>query len=123
LGTGSRNSITTPAVFSTNNWYHVVVNVRGANDMDFYINGVKNTSCTYDGYGTTMVYTTAPSMGVIGVFPGAGSAFDGVMDDYRIYKRSFPRRSISFVQFSTLIINHYQKERSPLIAGLFLSAY
>lgn len=95
LGTGSRNSIHTPAVFSANTWYHVVVNVRAANDMDFYINGVKNNNCTYDGYGTTMAYTSVPSVGVIGVFPGVNSAYEGLLDDYRIYKKILTQTEVS----------------------------
>jgi Concanavalin A-like lectin/glucanases superfamily len=83
----SRNSMTTPAVFAANTWYHVVINVRAANDMDFYINGIKNTSCTYDGSATSMAYNPTYTGGVIGLYPGASSNYDGLMDDYRIYTK------------------------------------
>lgn len=95
LNGSSRNTISTPAVFSANTWYHVVVNVRGANDMDFYINGVKNNNCNYDGSATSMVYTPVPSNGVIGLFAGAASGFDGTMDDYRIYAKTLSQTEVS----------------------------
>ena len=93
----ARNTITTPAVFTAGNWYHVVVNVRGANDMDFYINGVKNTSCSYDGSATAMVFCSQQNqqLGVMGVFMGVGSIFEGVMDDYRIYKKALSQEEVS----------------------------
>lgn len=93
----ARNSITTPAVFTAGNWYHVVVNVRGANDMDFYINGVKNTSCTYDGSATSMVFCSQlnQQFGVMGAFMGIDSIFEGVMDDYRIYKKALSQTEVN----------------------------
>jgi hypothetical protein len=91
----SRNTITTPAVFSADTWYHVAVNVRGANDMEFYINGVKNTACTYSGDATAMVFNPAYTTGLLGNFPGASSSFEGLMDDYRIYSKTLSQAEVS----------------------------
>ncbi|HLG38556.1 MAG TPA: LamG domain-containing protein [Chitinophagaceae bacterium] len=91
----SRNTITTPPVFAVNTWNHVVINVRGANDMDFYINGVKNNSCSYSGDATTMAYHPTYHGGAIGLYPGASSIFEGVMDDYRIYTKVLSQTEVS----------------------------
>lgn len=91
----SRNTITTPAVFTANTWTHVVINVRGANDMDFYINGVKNINCSYSGSATTMVYNPTYPGGFIGIFPGASSTYEGLMDDYRIYTKVLSQTEVS----------------------------
>jgi Concanavalin A-like lectin/glucanases superfamily len=84
-----RNTITTPAILTANTWYHVVVNARGANDMDFYINGTKNNNCIYDGSANTMVFGTQGNQqnGALGFYLYGNSVFEGAMDDYRIYKK------------------------------------
>jgi Concanavalin A-like lectin/glucanases superfamily len=91
----SRNTITTSAAITPNAWHHVVINVRGANDMDFYINGAKNNEATYSGSASTMVYNTINTGGVIGLYPGASSSFAGLMDDYRIYTKALSPTEIS----------------------------
>jgi hypothetical protein len=91
----SRNTITTSAVITPNTWHHVVINVRGANDMDFYINGAKNNEATYSGSATNMVYHPTYTGGAIGVYPGASSNFDGLMDDYRIYNKVLSQTEVS----------------------------
>jgi hypothetical protein len=95
LNSGGRNSIHTPSILAPNTWYHAVVNVRAANDMDVYIDGTKRNDCIYDGAATTMVYTNVPSVGVLGVFPNGPSAFNGLMDDYRVYKKTLSQTEIS----------------------------
>ena len=92
---GSRNSIFSPSVFSANTWYHVVVNVRGADDMDMYINGVKNNNCVYDGSATSIVFTQPESRGVLGTYDGTPSIFGGALDDYRIYKKILSQTEVS----------------------------
>jgi Concanavalin A-like lectin/glucanases superfamily len=91
------NTITTPAIFSANTWYHIVVNVRGANDMDFYINGVKNNSCSYAGTATSMVFCTAGNqlVGAFGFHPGFNSALNGMLDDYRVYNKILSPQEIN----------------------------
>lgn len=91
----SRNTITTDAAITANTWHHVVINVRGADDMDFYINGVKNSNYVYSGSAETMVYHPTHTGGVIGVYPGGSSNFDGLMDDYRIYKKVLSQTEVS----------------------------
>lgn len=93
-----RNSITTPAVIIANTWYHVVINVRGANDMDVYINGVKNNNCTYSGTASSMVFCTQSNqqIGVLGFFMGSNnSEYEGLMDDYRIYKKILSAQEVA----------------------------
>ena len=91
----SRNSIITPSIFAANTWYHIVVNVRGANDMDFYVNGVKNNNCSYDGSAATIVFNEPESRGILGVYDGASSDFGGAFDDYRIYKKILSQTEVS----------------------------
>lgn len=91
------NTITTPALFSANNWYHIVVNVRGANDMDFYINGEKNTSCSYAGTATSMVFCTQANqlIGSFGFHPGFTTFLNGSIDDYRVYNKTLSPQEIN----------------------------
>ncbi len=97
LNSSSVNTITTPAIFSGNTWYHIVVNVRGGNDMDFYINGVKNNSCSYSGSATSMIFCTAGNQqkGSFGTHPGYPSVFSGTLDDYRVYNRTLNQQEIN----------------------------
>jgi hypothetical protein len=89
-GTGSsgasRNSLLSSVSLSANQWYHLVINVRGANDMDLYINGVRDNSANYDGSATTINYSTANPMGIIGT-AFSGQYFNGKIDDFRAYNR------------------------------------
>jgi hypothetical protein len=64
-----------------------VVNVRGANDYDFYINGTKLTNCTYGGSATAMVFYPEPVRGIIGNEDGLTVHYGGLLDDYRIYTK------------------------------------
>ena len=91
------NTITTPAVFSANTWYHIVVNVRGANDMDFYINGVKNNSCSYAGTATNMVFSTIGNelIGTFGFHPGFNYILNSTLDDYRVYNKILSPQEIN----------------------------
>jgi len=83
---GSRNSLLSSVALSANQWYHIVINVRGANDMDLYINGVKDNSAAYDGSATTIAYSFANPTSVIGTAYG-NQNFNGKIDDFRVYSR------------------------------------
>lgn len=92
-----RNSISTAGILTANTWYHAVVNARGVNDMDIYINGTKNANCTYDGSASSIVFCTQPNqqIGTLGFFLWGNAVFEGAMDDYRIYKKILSPSEIS----------------------------
>lgn len=84
-GTQSRNSGTGSTILAPNTWYHLVVIVRGQNNMEMYIDGVPET-LAYSG--------TAPGVshfggtGEIGRTLNAGEYFDGSVDEFRIWNRA-----------------------------------
>jgi hypothetical protein len=97
-GTGTsgsaRNSLLSSVALSANQWYHIVINVRGANDMDLYINGAKDNSAVYDGSATSVVYSFDSPSGVIGTAFGT-QYFNGKLDDFRIYNRVLSATEVS----------------------------
>jgi hypothetical protein len=97
-GTGSsgaaRNSLLSSVSLSANQWYHIVRNVRGANDMDLYINGVRDNSAAYDGSATTINYSGPNPMGMIGT-AFSSQYFNGKIDDFRTYNRVLSATEIS----------------------------
>lgn len=89
-GTGysvsSRNSLLSNKTLAANQWYHIVVNVTGANNMELYINAVKDNTAVYDGAATSIFYSYADPSAPIGQgFPG--QYFNGQLDDLRVYNR------------------------------------
>lgn len=84
---GNRNSLLSSVALSANQWYHLVINVRGANDMDLYINGVKDNSAVFDGSATQISYSGPNPVGLIGTAFG-GQYFNGKIDDFRAYNRT-----------------------------------
>lgn len=85
--TGTNYVVTPQNVITANTWQHIAINARGVNDYDFYINGVKNTNCTYGGFATSMVFYPEPVRGVIGNEDGFSYWYAGALDDYRIYTK------------------------------------
>ncbi|MBL0134296.1 MAG: LamG domain-containing protein [Chitinophagaceae bacterium] len=83
----SRNSLLSSVALSANQWYHLVINARGANDMDLYINGVKDNSAVYDGDATQISYSGPSPIGLIGA-AFSGQNFNGKIDDFRAYNRT-----------------------------------
>lgn len=90
-GTGSQNRRsavgTTPV--DNNQWTHVVTIVRGPEDMDIYINGVKD-SVNYSGSGSgPMIYSDYS--GNIGSFKGTANGdkkhFHGSLDEFKMWNR------------------------------------
>lgn len=95
-GSSGSNYIVTPQnVITANTWQHVVVNARGANDYDFYINGAKLTNCTYGGSATSMVFYPEPVRGIMGNEDGFSFFFEGALDDYRIYTKVLSQEEVS----------------------------
>jgi hypothetical protein len=92
--TGTNYVITPQNAITANTWYHIVVNVRGANDYDFYINGVKNINCTYGGFATSMAFYPEPVRGIIGNEDGFSYWYEGALDDYRIYSKVLSQEEV-----------------------------
>lgn len=80
---GSWRIYTKSYTFNQNTWYHVVVTVDSNGNISFYVNGnnIGSSSTTY-----TPVTTSNP-LG-IGSYRGdlAAEAFNGIIDDVRIYE-------------------------------------
>jgi hypothetical protein len=91
LGT---NYIVAPDMITADTWYHIVVNVKGANDYDFYINGVKKTNCETGGSASTIAFYGGTTVGMIGRL-NYGYFFNGAMDDYRIYTKALSQSEVS----------------------------
>lgn len=70
-------------------WYFVVGVIRGAQDMDIYVN-CENDGGYYDGTGGSMQYLGMP--GTLGRFDGNTSEptryFDGSLDEFRLWNRA-----------------------------------
>lgn len=81
-----RSSLISSISISPNQWHHVVINVRGAADMDLYVDGVKDSEATYDGGATSIVYSSNAPIGLLGS-AFSGQYFSGSVDDFRAYKR------------------------------------
>jgi hypothetical protein len=80
-----------------NTWFHVAVVVRGANDMDIYIDCV-NAGGTYSGTGpTSIAYSNTP--GSIGRMDANTTVpayyFNGSMDDFRYWNRGLSASEIT----------------------------
>lgn len=70
---------------STNQWYHVCAVFKGVNEIDIYINGIKET-VTYDGAAQTMVHSSSSSF--IGWQPAY--SFNGSVDNVKIWNKALP---------------------------------
>ncbi|MBL7749290.1 MAG: LamG domain-containing protein [Chitinophagaceae bacterium] len=93
--TGTNYVVTPQNVLTNNTWQHVVVNVRGANDYDFYINGTKINGCTVGGSATSMVFYPAPVRGIIGNNDDYPAYYEGALDDYRIYTKVLSQQEVN----------------------------
>jgi hypothetical protein len=69
-------------ILGTDTWYHVVAVIRGATDMDVYVNGVDDGG-SYEGSGGSLAYSSGFSY--IGRNARGTNYFDGAIDDVRIY--------------------------------------
>ncbi|MDW3651060.1 MAG: LamG-like jellyroll fold domain-containing protein [Bacteroidia bacterium] len=86
----SRRSKRGTSVLPQFQWTHVTVVIRGAQDMDIYING-KNDCGIYTGSGGNLAYSS--SNGDLGrsddfASPGPLNFFNGQIDDVRFYNRA-----------------------------------
>ncbi|PKP04611.1 MAG: hypothetical protein CVU11_04340 [Bacteroidetes bacterium HGW-Bacteroidetes-6] len=92
----ARRSKTGTTVIQTGIWYHIIGVIRGATDMDIYVDCI-NDGGTYSGTGGNMEYTGSPgSLGRVDtdVNPGPPHYFEGSLDDFRYYNRDFSSSDI-----------------------------
>lgn len=91
----ARRSKTGSSSLQINTWYFVVAVMRGATDMDIYINCV-NDGGTYSGSGGSIAYTGTP--GILGRSDGDMYAparyFLGSLDDFRYWNRALSAAEI-----------------------------
>lgn len=96
-GASSRRSKGGTTALTFGRWYHVSAVVRGATDMDIYVNGV-NDGGTYGGTGGTLVnITRGASLGYYGECSASLTTdeyFPGAIDDIRIYNRALSAAEI-----------------------------
>ncbi|UCD07723.1 MAG: hypothetical protein JSW41_02000, partial [Candidatus Aenigmatarchaeota archaeon] len=120
-----RESKTSSSALTTDTWYHIVAVVRGADDMDIYINGTDDGG-SYSGNGNTFVYGTGDVR--IGS-RNDGYEFNGTIDDVMIFNRSLSAEEVAGlyanksseyleVNYTSLVYgNHTFKAYSQDIAG------
>ncbi|MEM7373722.1 MAG: LamG-like jellyroll fold domain-containing protein [Bacteroidota bacterium] len=88
----SRRSKTGLTVLALSTWYHLTTVIRGAEDIDVYING-KQDCGTYSGSGLGLAYSTAN--GIMGVgTSSSGLYLHGKIDDVRLYSRELSKAEI-----------------------------
>lgn len=100
IGPQSRRSKRGTTVLQTNTWYHLAVIIRGAGDMEIFVNG-RNDCGTYSGSGGTLDYSNSPGrIGEIDPLASSGSTHDffhGSIDDIRFYNRELSKEEIEFL--------------------------
>lgn len=91
-GPSSRRSKHSTAAISAGRWYHVAAVIRGAGDIDIYIDGV-DAGGTYTGTGGAYLPGTNPAF--IGYSSISGSHLYGMVDELVIYTRSLNASEIA----------------------------
>ncbi|HUV40799.1 MAG TPA: LamG-like jellyroll fold domain-containing protein, partial [Sedimentisphaerales bacterium] len=81
----ARRAKTSSTTVPDNTWVFVAAVVRGATDMDIYINAT-DAGGYYSGTGGDMVHNTNKAI--------IGSAFDGAIDDVRLYNRALSAQEV-----------------------------
>lgn len=86
--TGSRRSALGSTVLNNQEWYHVVVVLRGATDMSMFINGVAE-SLAYSGSAPEVIGNNAGVGASLGAFDWSASQpvqyFKGAIDELRVW--------------------------------------
>ncbi|MDX5427745.1 MAG: LamG domain-containing protein, partial [Bacteroidota bacterium] len=103
---GNRRSFTGTTQIQPNIWYHVVVIIKSATDMEIYIDCNKENG-SYSGSGGTLIgYTNDPgSIGVLDVANQNPYHFSGQIDDWRMWNRVLTPLELSIVCGSTPMPN------------------
>ena len=84
-GPSNRESKIEPITSNANTWYHVVGVIRGAGDMNLYVNGA-DVGGSYSGSGGAIAYSTDPA--TIGSTAWHNGICPGAIDDVRVYDRA-----------------------------------
>lgn len=99
FGTGNRSTLSSATKLNAGTWYHIAGVIRGYNNMDMYINGVKETAGTYSGSGSpnTMGYIGEGLS--IGMYAKKGNGsdqfFKGKIDDLHIWNRELTENEVN----------------------------
>lgn len=100
IGPQSRRSKRGISAIPLQTWTHVAVVIRGATDMDIYVNG-RNDCGTYNGSGGGISYSGNPGrIGQIDPFAASGTIFDffhGAIDELRYYNRALEESEIALL--------------------------
>lgn len=92
----SRNTIISSKALTPNTWSHIVIVVKGFNNMELYINGAKDSNSRIEGDAQAMMLVTnTETLGIIGSAVTDNAWFNGKMDDYRLYKKALTTTEIS----------------------------
>ncbi len=105
-GPASRRSKLGTTTFVPGVWYHVAAVLRGATDMDLYVNGVDDGG-VYAGTGGPMVYVSGPmTFGRKGGNTGGTNYFyDGAIDDVYFYDRALTADEIMSVYLTGVVLD------------------
>jgi len=99
----NRRSKVSTSTVSSGEWQHIAFVIKGATDMDIYINGT-DAGGTYSGTGGALAYSTGD--GYIGSHGGTTYFIDGTIDDVRIYNRSLTEGEVGsllgFIRYSNI---------------------
>lgn len=100
IGPQSRRSKRGTSTIPLQTWTHVAIVIRGATDMDIYVNG-RNDCGTYNGSGGGISYSGNPGrIGQIDPFAAPGTIFDfyhGAIDELRYYNRALEEEEIALL--------------------------
>lgn len=85
----SQKTLTSPFVFQTGLWYHVVGSIDYANSAGaVYVNGVLTVAGALSGtFDAPITANTDSRNGGIGVRPNETQGMDGLIEDFRLYNR------------------------------------
>jgi parallel beta-helix repeat protein len=98
-GSSDRRTKKGTTTIGTGTWYHLAAIIRGALDMDLYINGQLEPGI-YSGSGGSMVYKDPNASSFIGgvTFDNAVlSAFDGLIDEVAVWDRDLDTSEIEAI--------------------------
>ena len=96
IGPNSRRSTEGGTIISPGEWYHILGIIRGAEDIDLYVNGVID-GVSFVGSGDTLTYSN--NSGYIGKHDsdqlGPPRYYNGKIDNVRFYNRELTQMEIS----------------------------
>jgi hypothetical protein len=94
-GPESRRSKTGSTTLELNQWYFIIIIIRGSQDMDIYVNCV-NDGGTYSGTGGSLSYNSNPGcLGRYDIRLEPTSYFKGYLDEFRYWARALTPEDIT----------------------------